>query len=387
MTTHSDHEAGVSRIEMAVFFTRGMSLEAWDRAGLLEREMAFYRQLSKQIGRVCFVTYGDADESRYRKDLSSIEILSNRWSLPPNVYSVLAPCLHRAALKNVTIFKTNQINGGWCALVAKVCFGGKLLVRCGYIWSEFVERLGAGYIRRWLSTSLERLLLRSADAIIVSSAEDARAVERRHLFKARSITTVGNYVDLERFKPPQAVISKPGRLVFVGRLEEQKNPMALLNALVGLESVHLTVVGDGSLRSHLEDEVNRLNLSVDFLGTVAHEQLPSLLNQNEALVMPSIYEGTPKALLEAMACGVPVIATKSPGITGVVTHNRNGYLCGLSIEEIRDAIQVVLGDVVLRQRLGQEAVRYIEKHHSLRAAVEQEIRIIERIVRTESVIR
>ncbi len=163
--------------------------------------------------------------------------------------------------------------------------------------------------------------------------------------------------------------------------------MALLNALVGLESVHLTVVGDGSLRSHLEDEVKRLNLSVDFLGTVAHEQLPSLLNQNEALVMPSIYEGTPKALLEAMACGVPVIATKSPGITGVVTHNRNGYLCGLSIEEIRGAIQEVLGDVVLRQRLGQEAVRYIEKHHSLRAAVEQEIRIIERIVRTESVIR
>jgi len=112
------------------------------------------------------------------------------------------------------------------------------------------------------------------------------------------------------------------------------------------------------------------------LCTVAHEQLPDLLIQNEALVMPSIYEGTPKALLEAMACGVPVIATKSPGITGVVTHNRNGYLCGLSIEEIRGAIQVVLEDVVLRERLGQEAVRYIRKHHSLREAVEREIAII-----------
>jgi len=376
MTPHTDQEVGLPRVGMAVFFTRGMSLEAWDKAGLLEREMAFYCRLSKQIGRICFVTYGDSTESRYCKDLSSIEILSNRWSLPPNVYSVLAPYLHRAALRNISIFKTNQINGGWCALVAKVLFGGKLLVRCGYIWSEFVERLGAGYVRRWLSTSLERVVLRSADAIIVSSSEDAREVERRHLLTARSITTIGNYVDLERFKPSQSLTSKPGRLVFVGRLEEQKNPMALLNALVGLESVHLTVVGDGSLRSQLEHEVTRLNLSVDFLGTVAHEQLPDLLIQNEALVMPSIYEGTPKALLEAMACGVPVIATKSPGITGVVTHNRNGYLCGLSIEEIRGAIQVVLEDVVLRERLGQEAVRYIRKHHSLREAVEREIAII-----------
>ena len=376
MSFRTDRVSSVNNMGVAVFFTRGMSIEEWNKTGLLEREMAFYRRLSKKVGRICFVTYGDSDDSRYCDDLASIEILSNRWSLPTNVYSVLAPWLHRSTLREMSIFKTNQINGGWCALVAKVLFGGKLLVRCGYIWSEFVERLGAGPVRRCLSTNLERVLLRSADAIIVSSSEDASEVERRHLFKARSITTVGNYVDLERFKPPQAVTSKPGRLVFVGRLEEQKNPMALLNALVGLESVHLTVVGDGSLRSQLEDEVSRLNLSVDFVGTVAHDRLPALLVQNEALVMPSAYEGTPKALLEAMACGVPVIATKSPGITGVLTHNQNGYLCGLSTQDIRAAIQLVLGDSILRERLGQEGIRYVRKHHSLREAVEREVAII-----------
>ena len=92
-------------------------------------------------------------------------------------------------------------------------------------------------------------------------------------------------------------------------------------------------------------------------------------------------------LVEAMACGVPVIATRSPGITRIVTHNRNGYLCGLSVEEIGGAIQTVLGDSILRERLGQEGVRYIRKHHSLRAAVEQELRIVERLCRTESVAR
>ena len=387
MSFRTDRVSSVNNMGVAVFFTRGMSIEEWNKAGLLEREMAFYRRLSKKVGRICFVTYGDSDDSRYCDDLASIEILSNRWSLPTNVYSVLAPWLHRSALREMSIFKTNQINGGWCALIARAVFGGKLLVRCGYIWSVFVERLGAGHVRRWLSKRLERIVLKSADAIIVSSQEDAYEIEKRHLLKAESITTIGNYVDIDRFRPSQVVTRQRGRLVFVGRLEEQKNPIALLNALVGLDDIHLTVVGDGALRSLLEDEVHRLTLSVDFLGTVAHERLPDLLVQNEALVMPSLYEGTPKVLLEAMACGVPVIATRSPGITGIVTHNRNGYLCGLSVEEIGGAIQTVLGDSILRERLGQEGVRYIRKHHSLRAAVEQELRIVERLCRTESVVR
>ena len=379
MTTHTNQEKRCHRVGMAVFFTRGMSIEAWTKAGLLEREMAFYRRLSKQIGRICFVTYGGSDDRRYCDDLSSIEILSNRWSLPSNVYSVLAPWLHRSALREMSIFKTNQINGGWCALIARALFGGKLLVRCGYIWSVFVERLGAGHVRRWLSKRLERIVLKSADAIIVSSQEDAYEIEKRHLLKAESITTIGNYVDIDRFRPSQVVTRQRGRLVFVGRLEEQKNPIALLHALVGLDDVHLTIIGDGSLRSHLEHEVRRLNLSVDFLGTVAHERLPDVFSQNEAFVMPSVYEGTPKALLEAMACGVPVIATKSPGITGILTHNQNGYLCGLSTEDIRAAIELVLGDPILRERLGQEGVRYVRTYHSLDEAVERELAIVKKL--------
>lgn len=376
MSFRTDRVCSVNKIGVAVFFTRGMSIEEWNKAGLLEREMAFYRRLSERVGRICFVTYGHSDDSRYCDDLASIEILSNRWSLPSNVYSVLAPWLHRSALKGISIFKTNQINGGWCALIARALFGGKLLVRCGYVWSVFVERLGAGHVRQWLSKRLERIVLKSADAIVVSSQEDANEIVRCHLLKAESITTIENYVDLDRFRPSQAATGKRGRLVFVGRLEEQKNPITLLNALVGLEDVHLTVVGDGSLRSRLEHDARRLKLSVDFVGTVAHERLPALLVQNEALVMPSVYEGTPKALLEAMACGVPVIATKSPGITGVLTHNQNGYLCGLSAQDIRAAIQLVLGDPILRERLGQEGIRYVREHHSLREAVEREVAII-----------
>ena len=104
-----------------------------------------------------------------------------------------------------------------------------------------------------------------------------------------------------------------------------------------------------------------------------------LLNRCEAFVFPSRYEGTPKALLEAMACGVPVIAARSPGITEVVTHDQTGYLCGISALEIRAAISTVLKDPALRDRLGRDGARYVKDHHALMTAVDQELTIVTRL--------
>lgn len=366
----------LDHVVMAVFFSRGMSLETWRRAGILEREMALYRQLEQRVARLYFVTYGRSDDQTNCPDLGTIEVLPNRWLLPPNLYSVLAPWLHRSSLRNVSIHKTNQVNGGWTALLARTLIGGKLLVRCGFVWSDFVARLGAGALRRWISTRIERLLFRAADAIIVASPADARQIEGRHGPLLASVTTVGNYVDLDQFRSLPDVLRQAGRLTFVGRLEDQKNPMSLLDALVGLDCVRLTVVGDGPLRPILEAQARRLNLDVEFRGIVDHTTLPVLLNRSEAFVLPSKYEGTPKALLEAMACGVPVIAARSPGITDVVTHNQNGYLCGVSSQEIGEAIRTVLFDSALRERLSREGVRYVTDHHALATAVEQETSII-----------
>ena len=191
--------------------------------------------------------------------------------------------------------------------------------------------------------------------------------------------TIGNYVDVDRFRPIPEIKRQVGRLMFVGRLEDQKNPSLLLDALVGLDGVKLTVVGDGPLRPSLEEQARRLKLCVEFRGTVDHVILPELLNRSEAFVLPSRYEGTPKALLEAMACGVPVIATRSPGITGVVAHDQNGYLCGISVPEIRAAIRTVLRDITLRERLGHYGALYVKDHHALATAIEQELALVARL--------
>jgi glycosyltransferase involved in cell wall biosynthesis len=92
--------------------------------------------------------------------------------------------------------------------------------------------------------------------------------------------------------------------------------------------------------------------------------------------MPSLLEGHPKALLEAMACGLPVIATDVPGIREVIRHRTNGYLCGTSPLEIRSAIQDVLADPSLRERMGAKARDYVVQSCSMDKIMNLELELL-----------
>ena len=101
-------------------------------------------------------------------------------------------------------------------------------------------------------------------------------------------------------------------------------------------------------------------------------------------MLPSLYEGHPKALLEAMACGVPVIAADSPGIREVIRHGETGYLCGTSPDAIRDAIEALRSDCALRGRLGVAARKYVVDHFSLDRIAELEYALLQEVVTTHA---
>lgn len=363
----------MTRPHLVVFFTRGMSLEAWHRAGILEREIALYRRLlSNPVERLAFLTYGGPEDLKWTSLLPGLEILPNRWGITPNLYSVLAPWLHRKALRKATVFKTNQINGAWCAVIAQMFFRKVLIVRSGYLWGDFVAHLGASRLRQTLTRLVERVIMRRADRVVVATPADSRVVADRYGIEAQRITVIPNYVDTERFRPLPDTMPEPGRIAFVGRLEHQKNVESLIDAMRGLEGLRLTIVGDGSLRAAFEKRARELGVAVEFLGRIPHARLPAVLHRAEVFVLPSHYEGTPKALLEAMACGVPVIGARSPGIREILTHGETGFLCGTSADEIRAALLEVLGDAGLRVRLREGGTQYVRQHCSLDLAVERE---------------
>ncbi len=94
-------------------------------------------------------------------------------------------------------------------------------------------------------------------------------------------------------------------------------------------------------------------------------QLPGYVNRAGIFVLLSLYEGHPKALLEAMGCGVAVIGADSPGIREVIRHRETGYLCGTDPLSIRAAIEELLGRPELVSELGRNARQYVKEHYSL----------------------
>jgi glycosyltransferase involved in cell wall biosynthesis len=362
-------------MRLVLFFSRGMSLAGWRRAGILERELALYRAMMPHLEGLAVVTYGGRDELDSASLVPSLEILPNRW-LPANLYSILAPFVHRRPLTRATIFKTNQVNGAWCAVIAKRLFRKKLVLRCGFLWSDFVARQHGSTWRHAAALRLERQACRAADIVIVAAEADRATIVDRYGIDAGRVHVVPNYVDTSIFRPLPEIARESGHLVFVGRLDDQKNLMALIESLDGLPGVALTLIGDGPIRASLEATAARLRVDATFLGTRPHTDLPKLLNRAAAFVLPSHYEGNPKALVEAMACGVPVVGTRVPGIREVLVHRETGYLCGTSAAEIRAAVQDVLADAALRDRIGAGALAYARANCSVEAAVQRELALL-----------
>ena len=367
----------VSRERLVLFFTRGMSLEGWERAGMLGRELALYQALRSHMEDVAFLTYGP--EQTAQGIVGPIAILPNRWRIHSTLYSVIAPLLYARTLWRATIFKTNQLNGAWTAVIAKRLFRKPLLVRCGYLLTRPADRIAGGPWAQHRARWIEGAVCRAADRIIVVTEADRRHLMELHRIEPMKIRVIPNAIDTERFRPMPEIAKEAGRLIVVGRLSAEKRPGLLFDAIRRLDGVRLSVVGDGPLREALARRAREERLPVEFLGMVSNEQLPRLLNRAEAFVLPSQYEGHPKGLLEAMACGLPVIGTAVPGIQEAITHRVTGYLCAPSAGALRAGIAEVLADAALRQEMGRQARRAVETACALPAVVEQECALLDEL--------
>jgi glycosyltransferase involved in cell wall biosynthesis len=326
--------------------------------------------------RVYLLTYGDEDENKYRDYLAqNVSVLFNRFHLPTLIYSLFAPIIYWRIFKKADIYRTHQVWGSWVALIAKLLYRKKLIVRQGYQLSIFLKKRRASSIRRFFVWFLEFLSYHITDRVIVTSQNDKSYIVKKYLVKPEKIVVIPNYVDVNVFKPLDNVTRDKRKIAFVGRLDPQKNLHALIDAVKDLDA-ELLVLGDGPLRKVLEDKVEREGIrNVKFLGKIPNEKLPHILNGCGIFILPSLYEGNPKALLEAMACGLPVIGTDVEGIRDLIRHKENGYLCGVGAESIRNAITTLMYDDELRVKLSLNARRFVEENFSLKKVIEAELKL------------
>ena len=95
-------------------------------------------------------------------------------------------------------------------------------------------------------------------------------------------------------------------------------------SLADSNDIELRLIGDGPEKHKLEKLAATVGVKIEFLGVKPQDELPELLNECQCFVFPSLYEGHPKALIEAMSCALPVITTPVYGIKNIINHNVNG---------------------------------------------------------------
>lgn len=178
-------------------------------------------------------------------------------------------------------------------------------------------------------------------------------------------------------------------VVFAGRLAPQKGVDDLVAALDLLQHVmprlRTLIVGDGPLRPQLEATLAAFQLGPQarFLGH--RNDVPRLLAACDLVVLPSLYEGLPNIVLEAMRFAKPVVATAAPGTTEVVEHDRNGLLVPLrNPQALAQAIRTVAVDRTLARRLGDAGRARADTEFRARTMIDQFATLYETLARDKS---
>ena len=351
-----------------------MSLKGWQARGMLSRELALYARLRPHLAGVTIVSYGGGADQEIAAAYRGVELLCNRWGLPPGLFRRVLPRLVAKACRGPRLYKSNQIHGADVAMRLAHRHGVPFVARCGFLLSDFCARAhGNGSRPHREAIRLERSTFRGAEHCIVTT-EAMREQVLAYGVVAERVSVIPNYVDTTLFTPARMRPAQAPRVLFIGRLSAQKNPLVLLRALENL-GVVLDIVGQGELRGQLEREARDRGVSVTFHGAVAHDRLPEILRRASIYVLPSLYEGHPKTLLEAMACATPLIGTNVSGIREVVQDGRTGLLCPPTAEAMRAAILRLLADEGLRSTLGVNARETAVSRFSLDRIVASELAV------------
>ena len=197
------------------------------------------------------------------------------------------------------------------------------------------ERSGAkqyGELARLrLSTLLERLSFRFSDKLIVL---DESLIDQANLSRYRKKTVLAHrhFVDFDEFQMKDDVEQRANVVSYVGRLHEEKGVLNLARAipkvLAKRHDVKFVIIGEGQLEGELRSYVaaHALSQNVTFEGWIPHGELRNYLVKSKLLVLPSYTEGLPHAMLEAMACGTPVLATPVGAVPEVINDKETGFL-------------------------------------------------------------
>lgn len=371
-------------MNLVLFFSRGVSLKLWLEKGLFDREKLLYEEHLKNgnFEKIYWLTYGSEDlniskrlkeEGRLHKD---IEILSmpkifSILKIGSYLYSFFIPLVYKKELKKSDIFKTNQTDGSWSAVIAKKLYNKKLLYRTGFTMSQLENKLKRfNKLVRGAIEFAESWAYRNCDKAVVASKHNYKYILDKYNIKKEKLDVIYNFIDRDRFYDQKKEREK--KIVFVGRLSDEKNIFNLIESLKD-KDIPIDIYGSGPLKKELEEFISKNCFNAKLKGNIANNELPQVINNVKYFTLVSKHEGMPKALIEGMACGAICIGTNVSGINEVIKGDVGILADDISVESLSNAFDKAFGlsseeEVAVKKK----GSKYIDDNFTLKSVVEKE---------------
>jgi glycosyltransferase involved in cell wall biosynthesis len=370
-----------------------VSLKLWVDSGLFEREKVIYERhlVNNNFKKIYWITYGGTDKrladllkisGRLHSDIHICQMPKafNIPKLGSYLYSFFIPFYYKKILLKSSLLKTNQIDGSWSAVISKWLYKKPLIIRTGYTAShlECAKNSNSFICKKF--RFIERLVYKYSDFSIVSSSESNQYVKKKYCIDKNKITTLYNYINLEDFRPRYKEEKYNNRILFVGRLNTQKNLFNLIQA-ISKTNFTLDIYGSGELEKELHNFVLANNAAVNFYGVKSNKELAKIYNKYRYYILPSIVEGMPKTLLEAMSSGCLCIGTDVPGINEIISNGETGILAkSTSVDDLTDAIHRAANEQD-KNTIINKGVGFIHEMCDVNRVVEREYQIMSKLIK------
>lgn len=348
----------------------GESLGDLKKKGQLKRLINYnVKSYSRHFDKVYIFSYKNDKNYKLPRNCT---LVSNEKKMNRFVYSLCLPFIKNKEFKDCDVIRGLQITGGIPAIVAKMFFGKKFAINYGYSYTKFA-RIENKKLQSYLFKVIEMPMLKAADKVIVTSSEIYSNLSKK--INKKKLSLIPNGVDSTLFKPLYAKKSSGFTVMFIGRLERQKNLENLVLAAERISKIKIILVGDGSLKARLKLLSKRKKVAVKIIPPVDYEEIPKKLSMADVFAFPSLVEGNPKILLEAMSCQKAVMGSNVEGIRELIINKYTGILTGVDSGSIRSGL-VRLMDAKLREKLGKQARKFVTKNYDIDKLLEKENQLL-----------
>lgn len=327
-------------MNITFLFTYGYSLETWQTAGTIKKELKILNYLSNKFNlNFTLVTYGndnDVDIARKYCNFKVIPIYSfiskSEYKVVNYIKSFFIPFKISKKLKNQDIIHQHQLLGSWIAIILKTILKIPLLIRTGYDMYLFSLHENKSFYIQYLYKLLTKLSFRLSNIYTITSNSDAIFLKENLNIDSNKLRIRPNFIEENKSKLFDQ--RESNKILSVGRLEDQKNYLFLINSLRNLSNWQVDIVGSGSQKRALEKIADEVELKVNFVGNLKYEELERLYQNYKFYISTSKFEGNPKTVLEAMSFGCVPIVSNISNHTEIVKHNFNGFVFDLNESSI-----------------------------------------------------